>query len=100
MIQRKRFHMLFGHDHRFEAYVPADKRVLGYFALPVIVGDKVVAAIDLKMDRKERRLLIQKWTWLNEADPAEYRQRVEAALERFEAFQAGSGKSSVEADRT
>jgi uncharacterized protein len=98
VIQRKRFHMLFGHDHRFEAYVPADKRVLGYFALPVIVGDRIVAAIDLKMDRKESKLLIQKWTWLNEADPATFKPSIEAAIERFEMFQAGSARASEEAD--
>lgn len=97
VIQRKRFHMLFGHDHRFEAYVPADKRVLGYFALPVIVGDRIVAAIDLKMDRREGRLLIQKWTWLNGADPAEYKASIDAALERFEVFQAGSAKATEDA---
>ena len=34
IIQRKRLKMFFGYDHRFEAYVPKEKRVLGYFALP------------------------------------------------------------------
>jgi len=90
VIQRKRLAMLFGHDHRFEAYVPADKRVLGYFALPVLVGDRIVAAIDLKADRKAGKLLIQKWTWLNDADPAEYKALIDDALTRFEAFQLAS----------
>jgi len=90
VIQRKRLAMLFGHDHRFEAYVPADKRVLGYFALPVLVGDRIVAAIDLKADRKAGKLLIQKWTWLNHADPAEYKALIDDALTRFEAFQLAS----------
>ncbi|UVC06548.1 YcaQ family DNA glycosylase [Rhizobium sp. TH2] len=90
VIQRKRLAMLFGHDHRFEAYVPADKRVLGYFALPVLVGDRIVAAIDLKADRKAGKLLIQKWTWLNGADPAEYKSLIDSALTRFEAFQLAS----------
>ena len=40
IIQRKRLQLFFGYDHRFEAYVPKDKRVLGYFALPVLVGDR------------------------------------------------------------
>lgn len=97
VIQRKRFNMLFGHDHRFEAYVPADKRILGYFALPVLVGDRIVAAIDLKMDRKAGKLLIQKWTWINGADPAEFAAPIEAALGRFEQFQAGSVKASDQA---
>ena len=51
VIQRKRLASFFDYDHRFEAYVPAAKRQLGYFALPVLVGDRVAAAIDLKADR-------------------------------------------------
>ncbi len=88
VIQRKRFNLIFGHDHRFEAYVPKEKRVLGYFALPVLVGDRVAAAIDVKADRAARQLLIQQWTWLDgptEGDKA----RIEAALGRFETFQFG-----------
>ncbi|MGH7003688.1 MAG: DNA glycosylase AlkZ-like family protein, partial [Alphaproteobacteria bacterium] len=36
--QRKRVHLFFGYEHRFEAYVPKAKRQFGYFALPVLVG--------------------------------------------------------------
>jgi hypothetical protein len=59
---------------------------LGYFALPVLVGDEIVAAIDLKTDRARRRLLIQQWTWIMPERPA-LRQTVEEELSRFEAFQ-------------
>jgi uncharacterized protein len=90
VIQRPRFKMLFGHDHRFEAYVPAPKRVLGYFALPVTVGDEVVAALDLKTDRKEGKVLIQKWTWLNGGERAGHKALIEAELGRFERFQLAS----------
>ena len=65
VIQRKRLRNFFGYEHRFEAYVPKPKRALGYFALPMLVGDRIVAAIDLKADRAARRLLIQQWTWLD-----------------------------------
>jgi uncharacterized protein YcaQ len=90
VIQRPRFKMLFGHDHRFEAYVPAPKRVLGYFALPVTVGDEVVAALDLKTDRKDGKVLIQKWTWLNGGEREGHRAMIEAELGRFERFQLAS----------
>jgi uncharacterized protein YcaQ len=86
VIQRKRLAALFGYEHRFEAYVPAAKRVLGYFALPVLAGDRIVAAIDTKMDRKTGALTIQKWTWIAPETKA-LRSRVEAALGRFERFQ-------------
>ena len=67
VIQRKRTKLFFGYEHRFEAYVPKDKRVLGYFALPVVVGDEIVAAVDLKTDRQNKKLLVQQWTWVGAA---------------------------------
>ncbi|RYE59938.1 MAG: winged helix-turn-helix domain-containing protein [Hyphomicrobiales bacterium] len=88
IIQRKRLKLFFGYDHLFEAYVPAAKRVLGYFALPVILGDRVVAAVDLKTDRAAGKLLVQKWTWLEEVG-AEEKAAVDAELGRFERFQLG-----------
>jgi uncharacterized protein len=87
VIQRPRFKMMFGHDHRFEAYVPAPKRVLGYFALPVTVGDEAVAALDLKTDRKAGKLMIQKWTWLGDGERAGHKALIEQELDRFERFQ-------------
>lgn len=86
VIQRKRLGLFFGYEHRFEAYVPAAKRVLGYFALPVLVGDEIVAAVDLKADRQASRLLVQKWTWIVQERPA-LKVAIEEALARFERFQ-------------
>ena len=94
IIQRKRTNLVFGHDHRFEAYVPKEKRKLGYFALPVLLDDKIVAAIDLKTDRQNRKLLLQQWSWVGEgagkkAPRAAWKRRIEDELHRFEAFQLG-----------
>ncbi len=91
VIQRKRTELFFDYGHRFEAYVPKEKRVFGYFALPVLVGDAIVAAIDLKTDRKSRKLLMQKWNWVGTAAPGRARRdlkrRIEEELHRFERFQ-------------
>ncbi len=87
IIQRKRLNLFFGYEHRFEAYVPKEKRVLGYFALPVLVGDEIVAAIDLKTDRANGKLLMQKWTWVGNGAPRSHKRRIEEALQRFERFQ-------------
>jgi uncharacterized protein YcaQ len=91
IIQRKRTHLFFGHDHRFEAYVPKEKRKLGYFALPVLVDDAIVATLDLKTDRKQRKVLMQQWTWLGKkhAPRKELKRRIEEELGRFERFQLG-----------
>ncbi len=86
VIQRKRLNLFFGYEHRFEAYVPPAKRVHGYFALPILVGDEIVAAIDLKTDRQARKLLIQKWTWIA-PERAGLKAAIEEELSRFERFQ-------------
>ncbi len=89
IIQRPRLKLFFGYDHRFEAYVPKEKRVLGYFALPVLVDDEIVAAIDLKADRQNQELLIQKWTWVGHGSARAHKRRIEEELNRFERFQLG-----------
>jgi uncharacterized protein YcaQ len=87
IIQRKRLELFFDYEHRFEAYVPKEKRMFGYFALPVLVGDEIVAAIDLKADRERRKLLIQRWNWVGRGAPRLHKRRIEEELHRFERFQ-------------
>jgi uncharacterized protein YcaQ len=87
IIQRKRLKLLFDYEHRFEAYVPKEKRVLGYFALPVLIDDEIVAAVDLKADRAKKKLLIQQWTWIDKKRTQSHKARIETALHRFERFQ-------------
>src|SRR3954454_2843096 len=89
IIQRKRTQLFFDYEHRFEAYLPKEKRRFGYFALPVLVGEKIVAALDLKTDRKQRRLLVQKWSWVGGAAHRSklLKSRIEQELHRFERFQ-------------
>jgi uncharacterized protein YcaQ len=85
--QRKRLQLFFDYEHRFEAYVPKRKRRFGYFALPVLVGDEIVALIDLKTDRARQKLLLQQWTWLGKSSRRSHKKRIEGALHRFERFQ-------------
>jgi len=85
--QRKRLHLFFDYEHRFEAYVPKEKRLFGYFALPVLVGDEIVAAVDLKTDRAKRELQVRKWTWVGRGSPRLHKRRIEEELHRFERFQ-------------
>ena len=87
IIQRKRLKLFFGYDHLFEAYVPKEKRVHGYFTLPVLVGDEIVAAIDLKTDREKGALRVQQWTWVGPGAARRHKKLIENALGRFERFQ-------------
>ena len=52
VIQRKRLASLFEFDYQIECYVPKAKRKYGYFCLPILRGNRFVARLDAKADRK------------------------------------------------
>lgn len=58
LIHRDRLSSLFNFDYRIECYVPAPKRIFGYFCLPIIYGDEFIGRVDCKAHRSSKRFEI------------------------------------------
>ncbi|MFH6780373.1 crosslink repair DNA glycosylase YcaQ family protein, partial [Clavibacter michiganensis] len=84
---RERALRLFDLHYRIEIYTPAAQRVHGYYVLPVLVDDEIVARVDLKSDRQAGVLRVQA-SWIEgRHDPAAVAERIAPLLERAAAWQ-------------
>jgi uncharacterized protein YcaQ len=81
---RKRLTDLFDFDYRWEIYTPAVKRKYGYYAMPILAGDRLIGRMDPRLDKKQGHLTVQ----LLQIDPEInftecLRENVNRALESF-----------------
>jgi uncharacterized protein YcaQ len=86
--------MLFDFSYTWEVYKPAPKRVWGYYVLPVLVGDRLVARFDPAFDKAGKLFSIQNWWWERGVDKKD--QALLAALQDcLQQFRKYLGAESV-----
>jgi uncharacterized protein YcaQ len=69
MWDRDLLRWVFDFDYVWEVYKPAAKRRYGYYVLPVLYGDRMVARFDPSFDRNARVLTISNWWWEEGIEP-------------------------------
>jgi uncharacterized protein YcaQ len=80
---RRRVEQLFGFHQVLEIFKPAHQRIYGYYCLPVLAGESLVARVDLKADRKAGRLVVLAIHFESSPPTARDREATAAALSRF-----------------
>ncbi len=89
---RSRAARLFGFDYRLEIYTPLHKRVHGYYVLPYLLNEALVARVDLKADRAAGLLRVPAITYEPGVDVRLVRARLQSELEAMAAWlQLGRG---------
>ena len=85
IIDRARTEQLFGYRYRMEIYTPLHLRKVGYWAMPVLHGERIVGSVDPRFDRARGELVVNKMV-LDPTAPRDVLRHVKGAVEELAAF--------------
>lgn len=71
---------IFNIDYRLESYIPKQKRIHGYYALPILADNMIIGTIDLKIDRLTSTLNINNMTYFYPIEGTHYPEYIEKQL--------------------
>lgn len=66
---RRLIEALFGFEYRWEVYTPPPQRKFGWYVLPVLYGDRLIARVEPKFNKKEKTLELVNWWWEDGVKP-------------------------------
>jgi uncharacterized protein YcaQ len=98
IIQRDRTRRLFDFEFTIQCYLPAEKREIGYFLLPILWGDRFIARMDVQADRKNSLLIIHNLVF--EPEFHDFDQFIEPFIKKCIAYTKFNGCSQISINKT
>lgn len=99
VIQRKRLKELFDFDYTIECYVPAAKRVYGYFCLPILWGTTFIGRLDAKADRKKKVFYLRNLVFEPSFNIQQFKEALPTFMEKLWSFVHFNKCEKIEVER-
>jgi uncharacterized protein YcaQ len=83
---RKLIAELFDFQYKWEVYTPIVERKYGYYVLPILCGNKLIARIEMETDKKSKTLIVKNFWAQDEMDISKYRNNIISGINRFKEY--------------
>ncbi|MGH4123205.1 MAG: DNA glycosylase AlkZ-like family protein [Clostridium sp.] len=83
---RKLIAELFDFEYKWEVYTPIVERKYGYYVLPILCDNKLIARIEMETDKKSKTLIVKNFWAQDEMDISEYRNNIISGINRFKEY--------------
>jgi len=83
---RKLISELFNFEYKWEVYTPMAQRKYGYYVLPILCDNKLIARIEMETDQKSKTLIVKNFWAQDEMDISKYRSNVISGINIFKEY--------------